>query len=219
MDNFYQLWQAGGPMLWVMALMSIIGAFCFLERFLYLRKCTLARATFTSGLYNLVEKGRLLEALTVCQENPGPIPPVMRAGLLNFKENTEKIAASMREAALLQVPLLERRISTLNWVAKMAPLVGLLGTAIPLVNTFILMGAQGPYASSDLFIGEVGEALITTAVGIFVAIMAMSSWYWVDGKVKFLLQEMELAAAEFLEFRLKMELRLDSLPEEAAVEG
>ncbi|MEM7671988.1 MAG: MotA/TolQ/ExbB proton channel family protein [Verrucomicrobiota bacterium] len=206
MDAFIQLWQAGGPMLWVLALMSIIGAFCFLERLLYLRKCTVARASFTSGLFNLVEKGRLLEALTVCQENPGPIPPVMRAGLLKFKESSDRIAASMREAALLQVPLLERRISTLNWIAKMAPLVGLLGTTIPLVDAFLAMSAEGPYSSSDLFIGQVGEALITTAAGLLLALMAMSSWYWVDGKVRALLQEMELAAAELIEFRLKMEL-------------
>lgn len=206
MEQFIEIWNAGGPMLWVLVLMSAIGGFSFLERLLFLHKSTVPRGKFTRGLFNLVEKGRVLEALTVCQENPGPIPPVLRAGLLHFKEAPEKIAAAMREAALLQVPVLERRVSALNWIAKTAPLVGLLGTMIPLVRSFISMSDQGPYASSDLFIGEVGQALITTAAGLLVAIMAMSSWYWIDNRLRALLQDMEMAASDLIQFRMQMEM-------------
>ena len=207
-------------MLWVLVLMSVIGGFGFLERLLYLHKSSLPRAKFTRGLCNLVEKGRVLEALTVCQENPGPVPPVIRAGLLHFKETPEKIAAAMREAALLQVPLLERRVSSLNWIAKTAPLVGLLGTIIPLVRSFISMSAQGPYASSDLFIGEVGQALITTAAALFVAIMAMSCWYCVDNRLRAVMQDMEMAASDLVQFRLQMEIsQLEALAMPAEAEA
>lgn len=206
-------------MLWVLLLMSVIGGFCFLERMLYLHKNMISRSKFTGGIFNLIDKGRLLEALTVCQENPGPMPSVIRAGLLNYKESPEKMTAAMREAALLQVPMLERRVSALIWIAKTAPLVGLLGTLIPLVRSFILVSAQGPYASSDLFIGEVGESLLTTAVGILIAIMAMSSWYWVDGRMRAMMLDMELAASELLQFRHERVLGLEEAESEPTLEA
>ena len=186
--------------------MSAIGAFCFLERVIFLHKSSIKRANFTSGLFNLVEKGRIVEALTVCQENPSPVSHVMRAGLLEFRESSERVAASMREVALLQVPLLERRVSALNWIAKTAPLVGLLGTLIPILQSFLFLESQGPYPSSDVLIGEVGEALVTTVAGVFVAIMAMSSWYWVDSRMRAILQDIELAGAELLQFKAQVTL-------------
>lgn len=190
-------------LMWPLLLLSLFGFTIFMERTLFLHRGQIRSGSFLEGIKNLVRKQRLLEALTVCEETPGPVASVVKAGLLNSERGEDDLRAAMREAALVEIPLLERRIGTLGAIAKTAPLVGLLGTVIAILQGFNLMQATDSYADAAQFSGVVAKALITTATGLAISIMAYLAYHFLNGRVRALVHDMEWVANDVLQFILR----------------
>lgn len=189
--------------MWPLLLLSLFGFTIFMERTLFLHRGQIRSNSFIEGIKNLVRKQRLLEALTVCEETPGPVASVVKAGLLNCERAEDDLRAAMREAALVEIPLLERRIGTLGAIAKVAPLVGLLGTVVAILQGFNLMQATDSYADAAQFSGVVAKALITTATGLAISIMAYLAYHFLHGRVRALIHDMEWVANDMLQFILR----------------
>ncbi|MEM9227273.1 MAG: MotA/TolQ/ExbB proton channel family protein [Verrucomicrobiota bacterium] len=198
----FSLLERGGPLMWPLLLLSLIGFVFFVERTLYLHKGQIRTNSFVDGIKNLVRKRRLLEALTVCEETPGPVASVVKAALLNHDKPEEKMRGAIRDAALVEIPALERRIGTISAIAKVSPLLGLLGTVVALLQSFFLMQEVGPYANAADFSGEVANALITTAAGLSISIMAYLAHHFLHGRVRALVHDMEWVGNDMMQFLL-----------------
>lgn len=186
--------------MWALLLLSVLGFVLFVERTLYLHKGQIRSGAFLEGIKNLLEKRRLLEAITVCQETPGPVPRVVVAALRNFRRSEAEIRAAMREAALVEIPILERRVGSLAAIAKVAPLIGLLGTVVAMLTAFHLMGEAGSYADASLFSGQVARALITTAAGLAISAVAYLAHHFLSGRIRALVHDMEWACNDLLQY-------------------
>ncbi|WP_269541406.1 MotA/TolQ/ExbB proton channel family protein [Cerasicoccus fimbriatus] len=202
--------EKGGPIMWPLLALSLLGFVFFVERALYLHRGQIAASTFVDGIKNLVRKQRVLEALTVCEETPGPTAAIVKAALMNFDRPEAKIRSAVQEAAIIEIPALERRIGTIAAIAKASPILGLLGTVVALMQAFSVMQSEGPYANASIFSGEIAEALITTATGLAIAVMAYLAHHFLYGRVRALVHDMEWVANEIMQF-----LMLD-LPDEMA---
>ncbi|MGE9294177.1 MAG: MotA/TolQ/ExbB proton channel family protein [Puniceicoccales bacterium] len=196
----FSLIERGGPLMWPLLVLSLIGFIFFVERTLYLHKGQIRTNTFVDGIKNLVRKRRLLEALTVCEETPGPVASVVKAALLNHDKSEEKMRGAIRDAALVEIPSLERRVGTIAAIAKVSPLLGLLGTVVALLNAFVQMQLKGPYANASTFSGDVAQALITTATGLAIAIMAYLAHHFLHGRVRALVHDMEWVGNDIIQF-------------------
>ena len=192
--------ESGGPLMWPLLVLSIIGFIFFIERTLYLHKGQIRSNAFAEGIKNLLSKRRVVEAITVCEETPGPIPRVVVAALRNYDCSEQKMQAAVRESALVEIPSLERRIGTLGAIAKVAPLLGLLGTVLALLRAFYTMEAAGPYANAASFSGEVAEALITSATGLSIAILAYLCHHFLFGRVRALVHDMEWVSNDIMQY-------------------
>ena len=200
MDLFeHALIREGGPLMWMLLLMSIIGFIFFVERTLYLHRGHLGVDAFLSGIRNLVRKARLTEALTVCQETPGPIANVVKAALLNFDQSPDRIRTAIQDAALVEIPLLERRIGTIGAIAKVSPLIGLLGTVVAMLEGFLLMGEASGYANASEFADMVAQALTTTAAGLAIAAIAHLAHHFLHGRLRTIVNELEWAANSMIQ--------------------
>lgn len=202
--NFFDfsLLEQGGPLIWPLLALSILGFVFFIERTLYLHKGQIQSDTFIDGIKNLVKKRRLLEALTVCEEAHGPVVAVVKAALLNHDKKEEKMRTAIQEAALVSIPLLERRIGTIAAIAKISPLVGLLGTVIAIYEAFTKINSQGSYPSAGDFSGDIAQALITTATGLSIAVMAYLAHHFLYGRVRAIVNDMEWAGSAMIQFLL-----------------
>ncbi len=109
--------------MWPLLIVSVLGFVFFVERTLFLHKGQIRSTAFLDGIKNLVRKRRLLEALTVCEETPGPVPVVVKAALLNHDKPEAGMRAAVQEAAIVEVPVLERRVGTVAAIAKISPLL------------------------------------------------------------------------------------------------
>ena len=194
------LMENGGPIMWVLLLMSLVGFLVFVERALYLHRGQIRSSEFIAGIKIAVRKQRLVEALTLCEETPGPLPNLVKASLLHFEEDEGKIRYEIQEAALVEIPGLEKRLGALSALAKAAPLVGLLGTVIGLAQTFYEMQAAGNYSDATWLAQGMWQALLTTAWGLAVAVLAFLGYHFLHGRVRALVMDMEWAGNEMLKF-------------------
>src|SRR5580704_18761642 len=133
----FSLLAGGGPMMWVLLLMGLIGVMLVIERILYLHRGQIRSTAFIGGIKNILAKRRIVEALTVCEETPGPVAAVVKAALLHADDPAETMRFHVQEAAIVELPALERRLGAIAAIAQVAPLVGILGTVVGMITTFL----------------------------------------------------------------------------------
>lgn len=205
--------------MWVLLFVSLFGFIIFIERTLYLHRGQIRTSQFLEGIRNLVRHGRRLEALTLCEDMPGPIPGVVKAILVQAGSSEADMRRAASEAALVEIPTLERRIGAIAAIARIAPLLGLLGTVLGMIQAFFgvsLSGTTG-YPTFGLLLGGVGQALLTTAFGLMIAIMAHIAHHFLHGRVRALIHDLEYTGHELIQFMCSLETIPDSpaVPEEA----
>ena len=132
----------GGPLMWPLVLLSLLGLAIFIERVLFLHRGNIRSGEFLSGIKNLLRKRRLIEALTVCEETQSPIAMIVKSALIHHSEPEGKVRSAIQSTALAEIPVMERRTGTLGMIAKIAPMIGLLGTLIALFQAYLKKLAQ-----------------------------------------------------------------------------
>lgn len=188
--------------------LALLGIIIGVERTLFLHKDQIRAGEFLTGIKNLLRKRRLIEALTVCEDTEGPVSNVVKAALLNYNQPEDKMHATVQAAALVEIPNIERRIGSIAAIAKVAPLIGFLGTIISLFQTFKNINLGGAYTHLGALSGYISQALITTATGIAIAIVAHLGHHFLLGRVKSIVHDMEWVGHDIMQFLLR------DLPEE-----
>ena len=188
----------GGPIIWVLFALGLVLVVVFVERTLYLHRGQIRSTAFLSGIKNILAKRRLVEALTVCEETPGPVAAVVKAALLHADEDAEAMRFHVQEAAVVELPALERRIGAIGAIAQVAPLVGLLGTVLGMIATFFAF--QRDYATASVLSRGMWQALLCTAGGIMIAIPALLALHFLNGRVRAIVRDMEWSGNEIMKY-------------------
>jgi biopolymer transport protein ExbB len=198
----FSLFADGGPMMIVVLIMAVVALVLFIERTLYLHRGQIRSKQFVEGIKNALAKRRIVEALTLCEEAPGPVPSVVKAALLNASEDADKMRFAVQEAAVVELPALERRMGALVALGQVAPLVGLLGTLLGMITTFHAFMQGGQYATAHALASGMWQALITTAASLMVAIPIHVACHFLNGRVRSLVRDVEWAANEIMQYLL-----------------
>ncbi|MFM8789927.1 MAG: MotA/TolQ/ExbB proton channel family protein [Chthoniobacterales bacterium] len=193
-----ELMQKGGPVMWVILALSIVGVAVFLERLVYLHRAQVRVGEFLRGLANLVRDDRLEEVRKQCLATPGPVARVALSAVLARDCPRAELRDIVQEAGQLEVPRLERHLSLLGGIAYDAPLLGLLGTVLGLLEAFYLVSTQGGYATVADLSGAVYQSLISAAAGLAVAIPALIAAGYLSARVQDLVHDMERAGIEMV---------------------
>jgi biopolymer transport protein ExbB len=196
----FTLFSRGGPMIAVLAALGLVGFVIFVERTLYLHRAQIRAKAFLDGIKNILAKRRLVEALTVCEETPGPVAAVVKSALLHADEGAEEMRFHVQEAAIVELPGLERRMGALAAVAQVAPLVGLLGAVLGMIATFLAF--ERDYATASALSRGMWQALLSAAAGLMVAIPAHLARYFLNGRVRAIVSDMEWSANEVMRYLL-----------------
>ena len=165
-----EMFQKGGPVMYFILLCSLVAAVIIIERLIYFRRIRVDEDSLIRRLKAALEKGHADEALAICESHPSPITNLMKAGLENRLEPKQVIREAILDAANLEIPRLERFLSTLGTVGNLATLLGLLGTVTGNIKSFGVIGQLGVVGDPGLLARGIAEALLTTAFGLIVAI-------------------------------------------------
>jgi biopolymer transport protein ExbB len=188
----------GGPVMYPLLVVSLIGLVIFIERALFLHKGQIGTEDFVGGIKNLILKKRLVEALTLCEDTPGPMARIVKSALLQYGETREQIHAAIQSAAIIEIPVLERRIGAIAAIARIAPMLGFIGTLIAILQALYQLEAAN--GDSGQFSRLLAEALITSATGLGIAVMAYLAHHFLYGRVRALVHEFEWVGHNIYEF-------------------
>jgi len=189
-------------MMGVLLALAFLGVTLFIERTLYLHRGQIRAKAFVEGIKNILLKRRLVEALTVCEETPGPVAAVLKAALIHADDPADAMRFHVQEAAVIELPALERRLGAIAAIAQVAPLTGLLGTVLGMVTTFAAFDAGGPYATSQALAGGMWQALLATAGGLMLAIPAHLAHHFLSGRVRAIVRDVEWSGNEIMKYLL-----------------
>jgi biopolymer transport protein ExbB len=196
----FSLFAKGGPVMWVLLALGLLGLLLFIERTLYLHRGQIRAAAFMSGIKNILAKRRIVEALTVCEETPGPVAAVVKAALLHADDEADTMRFQVQEAAVVELPALERRLGSIAAIAQVAPLVGLLGTVLGMATTFLAF--EKDYMAASALAAGMWQALLCTAGSLMLAIPAHLAHHFLAGRVRAIVRDVEWAGNEMMRYLL-----------------
>jgi len=133
----------GGPVLWLLLLVSAVGVAVFIERFLHCHRAQINSTEFLNGVRTVLKRNNVVEALSICDATPGPVARLVKTAILNRDHGRERVREALEEAGLVEVPRLEEKLNLLATIAQLAPLLGLLGTVLGFMQTFYQMQEAG----------------------------------------------------------------------------
>jgi biopolymer transport protein ExbB len=190
----------GGPIMWIIALCSVIAFFVFIEKSLYLHRIQINVGELVKGLMNVLKKGNIVEAISLCDDTSGPVAHILRTAILSYENKDDDITQAVQNAALGEIPRIEARMNILATIAYIAPLLGLLGTVIGMIGVFSTINTLGAFVNAKDLAKNIGEALYTTAGGLCVSIPCHIGYNYLVSRIEAITLDMEKAASEIISF-------------------
>lgn len=192
--------RQGGPLVWVLLVVGLVGLLVFLERLLHLHRAKIRSEDFLQGLFRNLEYGHVEDALRVCEETPGPVAYLAKTAILHRDHDPETFKRALDNGGRAEISRMERRLLILATTAQVAPLIGLLGTVLGMVRALLIMNQRGPLVQFSDLSGWLMQALVTTALGLMVAVPAYGGYNFLINKVEKIVLDMERASSEITAF-------------------
>jgi biopolymer transport protein ExbB len=189
LQSALELLIKGGPIMVPLLLCSILSLAVTIERFLFWRRIQ-SRGP-VEELLQLVERREFTRAMEMGRNSNLPVAHVLAEGLAH---RNPSITKALEVAAQAEIPILKQRLTILDTIVTLAPLLGLLGTVIGMIGSFDIMSAAGigqPHAVT----GGVAEALIATATGLLIAILTLVPYNYFSSRAEREMEEIEYYAS------------------------
>lgn len=188
--------EAGGVILILQVLLGFIGLLVMIERMVFFQHARSRVADLLLGITNHVRKKAYAEALHEASRARGPEARVVHAVLMRHQLDRSNLREIAQEAGQLEVPRIERNLRVLLGVAMLAPMLGMFGTVLGLIEVFMKVGASDSAVAQAALAQGLFQSLVTTAVGLTLAIPAYLVYLYLYGKAKRLLHRLERAGIE-----------------------
>ena len=184
--SLWQVFLAGGPVMWPILLCSIFALAIILEKFWYLHKKAIDTQEFLNSILEKMKRRDTKEALGLCDGIKSPVANILKAGILKYDRPKPQIVEAIEDASLYEIPRLEKNLTALATIAHVSPLLGLLGTVTGMVRCFQTIQAKStsfhPVSPGDLA-GGIWEALLTTVAGLIVAIPTFVAYNYLVSRI------------------------------------
>ena len=192
-----ELILSGGPVLVAIVAVSIYALYVFLARFLKLSRERVDSERLMGQVNAAVRDRDLDAALDACEAHGGPVARVLRSALMRLPYGRAAVESAFQEASLEEEQSLTRGLRPLATVAQISPLMGLLGTVSGMIIAFAEISQQGTGDPAALADG-IGQALVTTAAGLIVAIPALIGQNVLSSRVDGILLDIERRREELM---------------------
>lgn len=180
-------------------LCSILFLAILIERLYHYHRAQIDANELISGIRDILRKKEIAEAVSICDNTPGPVAHIVEAGILKHDRPREEIKETIGDAALHEIPRLEKNLNVLATIAHISPLLGLLGTVLGMIGAFQEIQRESGMVNAAGLAGGIWEALITTAAGLCVAIPAYVAYNYLVSRVGALVLDMEKSATEVVD--------------------
>lgn len=189
-SNAFSLLCKGGPVMAPLMICSIVAVTVMIERYAHLRRATCESDRLMSKIENSIALGKYQDAARTCQADETPLGDMLACGLQCT--STRLAEKCMEEQALKTQPELFKRLSLLDTIITIAPLLGLLGTVTGMIRAFHVISTKTGMSTPTAITGGVAEALIATATGLAIAITTLVGYNFLTERAKAIVSDMEI---------------------------
>lgn len=188
----------GLAILAVLIILSAIGTYIFIERYLTIKKATAVDQNFMNNIRSSVLAGNIPGAKALCTTTNTPTARMVEKGLQRIGKPLRDIDAAIENVGNLEIFKLEKNLSTLASIAGAAPMIGFFGTVTGMILAFYEM-STADNVGPQVLAGGIYQALLTTAFGLLIGIFAFVGYNLLVGKVEHAVYNMERSTTEFMD--------------------
>ena len=198
--SFWELFSAGGWLMWVLLLLGGVAIFIFVERFVAIRKASTMNVHFMNRIRDYISEGKMRSAVELCRKTNTPVARMIEKGIERIGRPMSDIQSAIENVANVEVAKLEAGLPTLASISGGAPMIGFLGTVVGMVQVFIDMsanqygGIEIQQLSSGMYV-----AMITTVGGLIVGIPAYFAHNYLVARIEKLIFRMEATTIAFMD--------------------
>ncbi len=197
--SLFSIIVKGGWLLIPLLISSVIAVAIIVDRYLVIKNSRLNVPTFLVKIRAYLKKKDIKGAVDFCIEDKSPAANIIKKGLKKYHLGHERVREAIENAGKQEINKLEKGLSVLATISGIAPLLGFLGTVTGMISAFMkiedLQGAANP---SDLA-GGIWEALITTAVGLGIGIIALTFYNYLTSAINKLVLDMEVISNDVVD--------------------
>lgn len=197
--NVLDLAMKGGWIMVVLALLSVIGIYIFIERYAVLRKAGSKNPLLLERLNDNIRDNDFKSATRYCNKLNTPTSRILAKGVKDYRLDNASIRQALENYAGLEIAALEKGLPVLSTIAAVAPMIGFLGTVTGMVQAFWNMSQAGDNIEVSALSGGIYEAMVTTVGGLIVGIVSIFAYNYLVTKVDKVQNAMEADIISFLE--------------------
>jgi len=199
--NLWDMAVKGGWIMIVLALLSVLCIYIFVERLMVIRKASKADPVFMDCIRDYVKTDELKSAINYCRVANTPAANMIEKGLERLDRPAAEVQAALENAGNLEVAKLEKGLSIMATISSGAPMIGFLGTVLGMVKAFWEMANAGNNIDITLLSSGIYEAMITTVGGLIVGIIAMFAYNYLVSRVDDVANTLEAQTLSFMDLK------------------
>ena len=189
----------GGFMMIPILILFVITIYIIIEKILIINRESKSPKGFTDEIISRVKNDDINGAKLICNDTNNPVSRMILKGLNKFNTSLKNIETSIENVGKIEIYNLEKNLSLLATISGAAPMIGFLGTVTGMIQAFISIAEEEGAVSPKLLSSGIYEAMLTTAAGLFVGIIAYLSYNYLVSRVEKLIHKMEYTTIEFIE--------------------
>lgn len=189
----------GGYMMVPLYLLFILAIFIFFERLMTLKKASQTSSHLMDQVKVLVQSGQIEKARILCAGEHTPVANMIAKGIERIGSPLKNIEVAIENVGKIEIYKLEKNLNLLATVSGAAPMIGFLGTVAGMIQAFIAIAQEEGMVSPKLLSQGIYEAMITTAAGLVVGIIAYLGYNYLVSQVSKLVHNMEYSSIEFID--------------------
>lgn len=166
----------GGAIGWVIILLSVVTLALTIQFAVNIRAEKICPPELIDEVEALLEEDEYQEALELCESEPNFVTRSLAAGLPRLNEGYPQVKEAMEAAAGIEAVKLQQKVSWMLFLSNVAPMLGLLGTVFGMIGAFNTIVAMGAKVTPAHLAGGISAALVTTFLGLVVAIPAVTAY-------------------------------------------
>ncbi len=196
--SLWEMASKGGPILYPIAILSILAFYIFFERLFVIMKFSRLDQNFMNQIRDQVHQGNIPAARSLCKATDSPIARMIDKGLARLGKPIRDIESAIENQGKLEVFLMEKNMGFLGTIAGIAPMFGFLGTIFGVIKIFYQISLQSSL-EIDTISGGLYVKMISSASGLLVGMIAYSFYHYLMQRIDRVINKMEISAVQFVD--------------------
>jgi len=197
--SYWNLALKGGWVMLIIALLSVVAVYIFVERWFVIRKASNEDANFMNRIRDYIHDGKIDSAVALCQSTDHPVAHMLEKGIQMIGRPIRDVHAAIENVGRLEIYKLEKGLPSLATIAGGAPMLGFLGTVIGMIVAFYTMANAGNNVDISMLSNGIYSALVTTVAGLIVGIVAYFAYNILVARVEKVVFLLEARTNEFMD--------------------